>query len=147
MWQNLGDKNYLEYGGCLVKPAYNEKELKEYPDLSGYYNVFWLNTDTSDEDEVLAALLLVNVDDYINNDRDRHKILQAIGLEEEPDPLTVMSRAEWAREIVNFYSIEDFSPTVLKENCYYPSEYEHFLCKREDVKNWLIQLGAGEIIK
>ena len=142
-WENLGDIDFLTYGGCLVKPAYDD------PELAASYNVFYMNVDTDEEDKVFATLLIVDVDDYINDEKNKMDILKAIGLEdrENDDPLMIMDNAAWAKEIIEYYGVSNFSPTVLKPNTYYPTYYEDYLCTPDEVKDWLIELGAGDIIK
>lgn len=48
MWINLGDVNFLTYGGCMVRPHWSEEELKEHPELSTMYDVFYLNTEAGE---------------------------------------------------------------------------------------------------
>lgn len=148
-WKNLGDIDFLDYGGCLVCPAYEEEEVKKYENLKSSYNVFYLNTDIDEEDKVYAALLYVDVDDYINDEDNKKDILTAIGLEDRmsDDPLSIMDRGAWAKEIVEYYGISNFSPTVLKPNCCYPSAYEDFLCSRDECKEWLKSLGAENALR
>ena len=44
-WVNMGDINFLAYGGCLVKPHFSEEELKDHESLENTFDVFYLNTE------------------------------------------------------------------------------------------------------
>lgn len=80
-WVNMGDINFLAYGGCLVKPHFSEEELKDHESLENTFDVFYLNTEFGENgDENFAALCYVDLDDSWLPWAD---MLKYIGLDEE----------------------------------------------------------------
>lgn len=80
-WINMGDINFLAYGGCLVKPHFSEEELKDHESLENTFDVFYLNTEFGENgDENFAALCYVDLDDSWLPWAD---MLKCIGLDEE----------------------------------------------------------------
>lgn len=63
-WNNFGDVNYVEYGGCLVRPHWAPHELIDYPSLASQYDVFWSCPSEETEGVYFAALCMVDLEDY-----------------------------------------------------------------------------------
>lgn len=140
-WKNYGDVNFLQYGGCLVKPAYNDISRREHPALASIYDVFYLNTEAGDSGEDLfAALCSVDISDtWIK----KENVLEAIGLEETKSKSIkeIMSEDVFAKECVEYYGVENFSPAAYHVG-EYPSAYQDYILTREELKTWLEELGA-----
>lgn len=144
-WTNYGDENYLEWGGCLVKPHWNKKELKKYPELKHQYDVFYLNTEVDGSGEMCyAALCMIDLtDDWL----DYNGMLYAIGREDLKcksfdELLEIISPELLAKELVEYHGIGNCNPTTLRTQ--YPSNFHDFVFYKEDIKYWLKQLRAGK---
>lgn len=150
-WTNMGDINFLAYGGCLVKPHFSEEELKGHESLENTFDVFYLNTEFGENgDENFAALCYVDLDDSWLPWVD---MLKCIGLDEEvglsvEELVKKYSPMLLAKELVEYAGVQNFSPEVVKnDTCnMYPYSAEDFTVSDEDLVKWLRDLGAGEII-
>lgn len=150
-WINMGDINFLAYGGCLVKPHFSEEELKDHESLENTFDVFYLNTEFGENgDENFAALCYVDLDDSWLPWAD---MLKCIGLDEEvglPVEELVKKHSPMllAKELVEYAGVQNFSPEVVKNDTYnrYPYSAEDFTVSDADIVKWLRDLGAGEII-
>lgn len=153
IWENLGDVNFLAYGGCLVKPHWTEEELAKAknPELLKHtYDVFYLNTEYGDDgNQNFAALCCIDMtDDFL----DWNGMLYCIGEDarigmkfEDFLNETTISPELLAKEMVEYMGVGEFSPCTFK--CpQYPSEADDYIVSDEDLKQWLIDLGAGDII-
>lgn len=61
-WMNMGDINHLAYGGCLVKPHFDENESIE--GTAYIYDIFYLNPEYGENgDQNFAALCYVDLTD------------------------------------------------------------------------------------
>lgn len=150
-WVNMGDINFLAYGGCLVKPHFSEEELKDHESLENTFDVFYLNTEFGENgDENFAALCYVDLDDSWLPWAD---MLKCIGLDEEvglsvEELVKKHSPMLLAKELVEYAGVQNFSPEVVKNDTYnrYPYSAEDFTVSDADLVKWLRDLGAGEII-
>lgn len=81
---NLGDVNYLEYGGNLVYHQFEKEDCENFPELYDYcFNVIRLYTPWDIEDEkYLLKQFGVDVRDYEDKKKD---ILYGIGMEDKMD--------------------------------------------------------------
>lgn len=152
MWENFGDINFLTYGGCLVKRHWTDEELAkiENPELLKYtYDVFYLNTEYGDDNQNFAALCCIDLtDDFL----DWNGMLYCIGQDERigmklQDFLkeTNISPKLLAKEMVEYMGVDEFSPITFK-NPQYPSCIEDYLVSNKDLKKWIQDLGAGNLI-
>lgn len=150
-WVNMGDINFLAYGGCLVKPHFSEEELKDHESLENTFDVFYLDTESGENgDENFAALCYVDLDDSWLPWAD---MLKCIGLDKEvglPVEELVKKHSPMllAKELVEYAGVQNFSPEVVKNDTYnrYPYSAEDFTVSDADIVKWLHGLGAGEII-
>lgn len=159
-WVNMGDINFLAYGGCLVKPHFSKEELKDHESLENTFDVFYLNTEFGENgDENFAALCYVDLDDSWLPWAD---VLKYIGLDEEVGlPVEELVKKHnpmlLAKELVessvifspkSYTGVQNFSPEVVKnDTCNrYPYSAEDFTVSDEDLVKWIRDLGAGEII-
>jgi hypothetical protein len=145
-WENLGDVNFLAYGGSLVRPHWSKEELKKYPDLDSEYDVFNLITEAGDNgDKLSARLFCVDIDDVICDADNKKEILTLIGLEDKVDLPSeqIMSPENWAMEMVED-GIMTSDPTTFKTQ--YPGSWEDTYISMKNLKSWLKSLGAGQFI-
>lgn len=121
MWKNLGDMNFLAFGGGIVKPLYQD-----------VFHVLNVDTESGEEgNEIRAVLCTVDITDgYLS----KNDVLYAVGLEELADkPMQEIMRPEqWAKEFVNFYSDNTFQPEYYKG--------KEFVTEQELV-SWMDELG------
>lgn len=155
-WENLGDINFLAYGGCLVKSHYSEKELAEIKgggdNLKLIFDVFYLNPEYGESDDLknYAALCCVDLtDSWI----DYNGLLQFIGEDNRigsslEDLLKDLSPKLLAKEVVEYEGVANCNPTVVKngELIQYPTNWEDFIVSDEDLISWLKDIGAEEFI-
>lgn len=105
-WQNYGDVNFMQYGGCLVKEDI-------YPDC---FNVIWLRTDIFDYDghgntkPMIVAHCFVNIVDWI-----RPEVNKFAGYEEDYVPETLEDKMLYCTDLIDYYGIENFEPTFPTE--------------------------------
>lgn len=148
-WINMGDINYLAYGGCLVKPHFTEKERSE--NLKYIFDVFYLNPEYGENgNQNFAALCCVDLtDSWLHWD----DMLRACGYDDHiglsfTDLIKKLSPEIMAREIVEYEGVNNFSPVVVKEDkvIQYPADWTDFIVSDSDLKEWLIDIGAEEFI-
>lgn len=146
-WTNMGDINFLAYGGCLVKPHFSEEELKDHESLENTFDVFYLNR--SLERTVTRTLQLFLDDSWLP----WADMLKYIGLDEEvglPVEELVKKHSPMllAKELVEYTGVQNFSPEVVKDDTCnrYPYSAEDFTVSDDDLVKWLHDLGAGKII-
>lgn len=135
-WKNLGDVNFLSYGGCLVRKNWSDEIAK--------YQVFSLNTEAGENgDEYSAILCCVDLDDLTAEVVE--DILDLNGLEELSNmPLfEIMSPEMWAKEIVEC-GTGLYQPTSYRSQ--YPSSWEDYILTEDELKEWLKALGAEEFV-
>lgn len=143
-WKNLGDINFLAYGGCLVQKNWSEADIKKCPNLTNVYQVFSLNTEAGEDgDEYSAMLCCVDLDDLTAEVVE--DILDLNGLEELSNmPLfEIMSPEQWAKEMVEC-GTGLYQPTSYKSQ--YPSSWEDYILTEDELKEWLKALGAEEFV-
>lgn len=155
-WENLGDINFLSYGGCLVKPHFSEKELSELENggenLKLIFDVFYLNPEYGEKDDLknYAALCCIDLtDSWIDYDG----MLQFIGEDHRigsslEDLLKELSPQLLAKEIVEYEGVVNCNPIVVKNGrlIQYPISWTDFIISNEDLINWLKDIGAEEFI-
>lgn len=143
-WKNYGDVNYETYGGCLVRRSFQDEILERYPSLSSQYDVFYCNTEAGDNgDQIFAALCMVDIkDSWI----DKKAVLSYIGLEDMSEkPIEEIMEPEcFAMEVVNYYGPGNLSGRSYHSE--YPGTFEDYLVTPEELHEWLLALGAGNIV-
>lgn len=84
-WKNYGDINFTTFGGCLVRNSFTPEEIKEYPELTNYFDVFYLFTpfDIGEGDDVYKAFLYssVCITDF---EHVKQEVLTLVGEENNP---------------------------------------------------------------
>lgn len=139
-WKNLGDVNFLTYGGCLVRRSHTDEELKRYPSLSTLYTVIQLMPSDDHEDMVFVGICEVDIEDYTEDTGVLSyadisgKILEEI-LEKE-------SAEQFAADIISYYGIGNLAGQ--SASMMYPASPEDWLCSREHAKEWLESMGWKE---
>lgn len=152
-WKNLGDINFLSYGGCLVKPHWTKEELtsgKDGGELLKYgFDVFYLNPEYGENgDQNYAALCFIDLDGLNFDD-----MLYQCGLDEHLGKTlqelleSGFTPEQLAKEMVEL-DVVNFNPSVYKNGQYiqYPYNWEDFIVSDEDLKKWLLDIGAKEFI-
>lgn len=146
VWKNFGDVNFLEYGGCLVRPSYSSEEIAKYPGLKSCFDVLNVDPEVGEEGQVFAELHSVDVDDYANDPDKRLEVLTAIGLEGYDDDQIkqMLSDDQFAKEIV-CCGLADY---VTHYNQPYgaASGSEGCFITRNDLEDWIRNLGAAECV-
>lgn len=143
-WHNYGDINFEAYGGCLVRPSFDKETLERYPSLANCYDLFYCNTEAGDNgDQIFAVLCMVDIkDSWI----DKKMVLSCIGLEDMSEkPIEeIMEPERWAMEVVNCYGPGNFGGRSYRSE--YPGTFEDYLVTQDELHEWLLALGAGNII-
>ncbi len=152
IWENLGDINFLAYGGCLVKKHWTEKELAEVENselLKYTYDVFYLNTEYGDDgNQNFAALCCIDMTDSF---LDWDGMLYYIGQDERVGMKfnDLLEEGEiapelLAKEMIEYMGVGSFSPIAF--NSATPFLNDDYIVSDEDLKKWLQDLGAGDLI-
>lgn len=145
-WKNFGDVNFLEYGGCLVRPSYSSEEITKRPGLKSCFDVLNVDPEAGEEGQIFAELHSVDVDDYANDPDKRLEVLTAIGLEGYDDDQIkqMLSDDQFAKEIV-CCGLADY---VTHYNQPYgaASGSEGCFITRNDLEDWIRNLGAAECV-
>lgn len=143
VWKNFGDVNFLEYGGCLVRPSYSSEEIAKYPGLKSCFNVLNVDPEAGEEGQIFAELHSVDIDDYVKDPDKRLEVLTAIGLEgyDEEQVKQMLPDDQFAKEIVCCW-LADY---VTHYNQPYgaASGSEGCFITRKDLEDWIRDLGAA----
>lgn len=144
-WMNLGDINFLQYGGHLVRKAYAEEQINKYPSLKHYYEVIFLVPDDDRENMMFAGICNIDLQDYVDKPeifsyagypeligKSLNEIAESIGLE------------RFTADIVSYYGVANLGGESPK-SCY-PCCPEDWLVTREEVQKWLESYGWKEEI-
>lgn len=118
-WYNLGDMNYLRFGGCLVKEiAFN------------LFHVLKVDPE-SDDQGIIAVLCTVDISDETFSTKD---VLYAVGLEEYADKpmFEVLQPKQWAKEFAEYYSENLFDPIYRGER----------VISKKELIGWMDELGV-----
>ena len=146
VWKNFGDVNFLEYGGCLVRPSYSSEEITKHPGLKSCFDVLNVDPEAGEEGQIFAELHSVDVDDCANDPDKRLEVLTAIGLEGYDDDQIkqMLSDDQFAKEIV-CCGLADY---VTHYNQPYgaASGSEGCFITRKDLEDWIRNLGAAECV-
>lgn len=146
-WENLGDVNFLSYGGCLVKHNWEEPDES----LKYCYTVFYLNPEAGENgDQNYAAQCFIDLtDSWLDYDG----MLQSIGCDEFvgmsfEDLIKKIDPMVLAKELIEYHGVANFSPEVQHKEVYlqYPSQFEDFIVSDEELTDWLKNIGAEEFI-
>lgn len=146
-WKNMGDINYSAYGGCLVKPHFDENESVKGAEY--IYDVFYLNSEYGENgNQNFAALCCVDLtDSWLHWD----DMLRACGYDNYiglsfTDLIKKLSPEIMAKEIVEYEGVSNFSPVVVKEDgvIQYPFDWTDYIVSDSDLKEWLVNIGAEE---
>lgn len=142
-WKNFGDVNFLEYGGCLVRPSYSSEEIAKYPGLKSCFDVLNVDPEAGEEGQIFVELHSVDIDDYVKDPDKRLEVLTAIGLEgcDEKQVKQMLPDDQFAKEIV-CCGLADY---VTHYNQPYgaASGSEGCFITRKDLEDWIRDLGAA----
>lgn len=126
IWHNFGDVNFIDHGGCLVKPHWFKREICEYPNLASQYDVFEVWADPDVAGNYLACLCTIDVDDY----RSEYN--------------TEFSDEEIAVDLVEQYGALNFNGKGFHNQ--YPESNKNISISRDELCRWLQDLDADEVI-
>lgn len=139
-WKNLGDEDYLNYGGCLVRKSKEGIQT---------YDVFFLDTNLEFCDYFAG---LGTVDLYDNN-INYNEVLDYLGWIEYKDMpidelLDKMSPELLCRGIVEHYGIQNFNPIVVKNEFINPfPEFDDFRMNLEELEYFFECFGIDKDIE
>ena len=139
-WKNLGDINFMAWGGRLIK---------QDADCPSNYYVFDLNTEAGNKgNELSAAMYYIDIDDVTLEDL--REILQLCGLDTPENKAKSREQliSELTPEMVckECISIGKYLTCTAYE-CEYPSSWEDFIVSREQLESWMNDIGAGKYTK
>lgn len=116
-WQNYGDMNFMEHGGCLVKEDEHENCFHvlslttSIPDYKGKY-----------KRPMIAAKCFVDLTDWLKpEDKDRKSFNEHCGFDEDYIPQTLDEKMSYCVDLINYYGIQEFDPDFPEEtgcSCY-----------------------------
>lgn len=146
-WENYGDINYLEYGGCLVRNHFSDEELQSIKDpktIENTFDVFYLN---KVDDKYIAALYCVDTDD-IGID-EINQIAATFGTSDE-------IKFKTREEILKDYPLEKLAVEYVETmgmqlqavsyHSMYPSTVNDLILTENELIEWMKDLGALDII-
>lgn len=120
-WVNLGDVNFVQHGGTLVRRAFPDDSAKNASSLRTIYDVLYASPVDDLDGKMFASLTQVDLDDYPQIS--------------EEDPFIK------AADIVNYYgSIQ------LNGQPYSVIQESPYLISREELAEWLKVLDADMFI-
>ena len=111
-WQNYGDINFLEYGGCLVRET----------DREDCFNVIWLATEIADYKKrynypMMVAKCYVDLSSWLDNET-LHAINTFTGNPSDFIPKTLEEKMWYAVDLIGYYGIAEFEPDFpIETNC------------------------------
>lgn len=140
-WQNYGDINFLEYGGCLVRE-----------DRKNCFEVIWLNTDITDYDykgkykkPMMIARCYIDLDCWlrINND-EKKSFNKCCGYKEDYVPYSLNEKMFYCTDLIGYYGIQEFEPDFPEETgCGpYGFTYDKIIVGKTIVQRFLKENGV-----
>lgn len=107
-WENFGDMNFMQYGGCLVKEA-------DYPE---HYNVLWLEPEIFDYEgkykkPMMVAKCYVDLSDWLNENEnidERKELNKFNGYPEDYIPESLHDKMMYCCDLIGYYGITNYDP-------------------------------------
>lgn len=116
-WQNYGDINFIEHGGCLIKEDEHENCFHvlslttHIPDYKGKY-----------KNPMIVAKCFIDLSDYLKpEDEDRKLFNICVGFDEDYIPQTLDEEMNYCVDLINYYGVQEFDPDFPEETgcgCY-----------------------------
>lgn len=111
-WENYGDSDFMDYGGCLVK-------ADDYPDC---FHVLSLTTEVyyngKYKKPMIVAKCFIDLSCWLEDKEDVKEINSFAGYDEDYIPQTEDEKMSYCVDLINFYGIHEFDPEFPKEtNC------------------------------
>lgn len=112
-WENFGDTNFINYGGCLVRKT-------EHEDC---FEVISLTTEIYDydgeyEEPMIVARCYIDLSCW----EDSYKAVNSfVGYDETYMPKTLEEKMSYCVDLINYYGVHEFDPDFPKETgcgCY-----------------------------
>ncbi len=143
-WENLGDVNYFEYGGCLVRRHWEKDEVNQKA-YENTFDVFRLDVEGGNR---YARKYLIDFDDI--TEEDLESVLKICGYEDylgkpREEIISGISPQILAREVVECLN-GGHCDSFEAYNTNYPSSWEDLLVSEGDLAEWLGALGAKEFV-
>lgn len=146
-WETFGNVNFLSYGGCIVRRCY----VNKFKTHENVFDVFYLSPKFGEKGgNYFAAFCCI---DLTTSWLPWEKMLKCCGIDEDVnlsinelvkkyDPMFL------AKSMVMYVGIASFSPNVYKKAVLnrHPRDIEDFTVSNEDVIEWLLALGAENVI-
>lgn len=116
-WNNYGDINFIEHGGCLVRET----------DREDCFHVIWLNTPICDykgkyKNPMIVAKCYIDLSDWLKpDDEKRITFNKYCGFDEDYIPHTLDEKMCYCADLINYYGIQNFEPDFPNETgcgCY-----------------------------
>lgn len=116
-WNNYGDINFIEHGGCLVRET----------DREDCFNVIWLNTPIYDykgkyKNPMMVARCYIDLSDWLKpDDKKIISFNKSCGYDEDYIPHTLDEKMCYCADLINYYGIQNFEPDFPNETgcgCY-----------------------------
>ena len=120
-WKNYGDVNFVEYGGTLVRKAFDETQTQRYPQLDTIYDVFHMYREGS---AIYAFMGSVDVTDFNPHELD-------INRQEDAELLAVRVVDEIGFGGCNAFSLHSQYPTMPLD----------LIIEEEELTKWLSDIG------
>lgn len=122
-WVNLGDVNFVQHGGVLIRKAFSRAERCSYPSLENSYDALYASPVDDPPGQICASLVRVDLEDYPQSGGNTKA---------ETDPYVRVA------DIVNYYG-----PYQLSGQTY---RYQGPVISRPELAAWMADLGADMFV-
>ena len=106
-WENYGDINFIDYGGCLVKAD----------ECQDCFHVLVLETEVyvGKEEQVIVANCFIDLSVWIEDEDTKKQINSFVGYKEDYIPQTEDEKMSYCVDLIKYYGIHEFDPKFPKE--------------------------------
>lgn len=146
LWQNYGDVNFIEYGGCLVAED-------QYPEC---FHIMYLTTDIYDyhgkyKKPMIVAKCFIDLSDWLKpEDEDRKTINRFAGYDEDYIPQTLEEKMNYCVDLINYYGIQEFDPDFPKETgcgCYALGSVSQWIVGKTIAQRFMKEYGVSRELR
>ena len=133
-WVSHGDVNFLEHGGQMVKKAYTEEEIRNFPNLSSIYSVLNYTSIPDLEGKYIGFIKLVDISDI---DSEAFAAMNSLyGEIPSEDDLLACNYAA-------YIGLELSLDTAFNQKGMYAAD-EDYIITQEDAEVWFKELGIPD---